>query len=133
MRKASSGTLIKATCETCGDVELGVGDVRVRLCATTNQSSYTFVCPACGGAVSKAADARVVDVLIAAGVELVVWDMPAELDEHHAGPPIDYDDLIDFHFLLEATEAAEILTGLTVGADRSQHPAGGQRRSRARR
>lgn len=94
--------MVRATCSTCGDVELSVHDLQVLLCATTNEGSYAFCCPTCKLAVAKAADARVVDVLIAAGVELVVWDMPEELDEVHTGPPICLDDLIEFHFQLEA-------------------------------
>jgi len=132
MRKASSDTMIRATCETCGDVELRVTDFQVLLCATTNEGSYVFRCPICRLAVSKPADARIVDVLIAAGVELVVWDMPAELAEEHAGPPISYDDLIEFHFQLDDGQADAALADL-VGERRSAHPAGSRWRGRTRR
>lgn len=135
MRKAHSDTLIRATCDTCGDIELRVADVQVLLCASTNEGSYVFRCTTCRLAVSKPADARVVDILIAAGVELVVWDMPAELDEPHAGPPISYDDLIEFHFGLDSGAVDEAVRGLAEGgrSARSAHPAGGRRRGRARR
>lgn len=70
------------------------------LCATTNAGSYNFVCPECRLAVSKPADASVVDLLVAAGVELSVWEEPAELREVHNGPPITHDEILDFHFAL---------------------------------
>ncbi|MGH9154721.1 MAG: hypothetical protein ACRD1K_02450 [Acidimicrobiales bacterium] len=134
MRKTPSDTLIRATCDTCGDVELRVSDVQVLLCATTNEGSYTFRCTSCRFAVAKPADARVVDVLIAAGVELVVWDMPAELDEIHDGPPISYDDLMEFHFVLESGTVD--LPGGPATSDpaiaRAAHPANGRRWGRAR-
>ena len=40
-------TTIKASCPTCGDVELTVGDVTVRVCAADNSGSYAFQCPMC--------------------------------------------------------------------------------------
>jgi hypothetical protein len=78
-------------------VELTTRDVRVLLCSTTNEGSYAFRCPACRLAVSKPAEARVVDVLVSSGVRLSVWHLPAELDEPKTGAPIGYDDLLAFH------------------------------------
>lgn len=94
-------TTVRASCPECGDVELTTADMRVVVCSTTSQGSYTFQCPSCGVAVSKDAEARVIDVLVASGVRVHVWRMPAELDEVHTGPPISYDDLLAFHFELQ--------------------------------
>jgi hypothetical protein len=110
---------IKASCPTCGDVELTTRDVQVLLCATTNEGSYTFQCPACRLAVSKPAEARIVDVLVASGVRLSVWQMPAELDEPRDGAPISYDDLLAFHFELQGDDWFERLTGMLAGEDHS--------------
>jgi rRNA maturation protein Nop10 len=110
---------IKASCPTCGDVELTTRDVQVLLCATTNQGSYTFQCPACRLAVSKPAEARIVDVLVASGVRLSVWQMPAELEEPREGAPISYDDLLAFHFELQRDDWFERLTGMLAGEDHS--------------
>ena len=52
-------------------------------------------------AVSKAAEPRVVDLLVSSGVRMLVWRLPAELFETHEGPPIDHDDVLDFHLLLQ--------------------------------
>src|SRR4051794_12047293 len=91
---------IRASCPTCGDVELTSTDVTVLVCSTTNVSSYAFKCPACEVAVTKPAEPRVVDLLVSAGVRLSVWQLPAELEETHSGAPICYDDLLEFHFEL---------------------------------
>lgn len=101
--------IIRASCPSCGDVELTTRDVRVLLCSTTYESSYAFQCPQCRVAVSKPAEARVVDVLLASGISLSVWHMPAELDEPKNGPAITYDDLLEFHFQLNSGAALETL------------------------
>lgn len=108
---------IKASCPTCGDVELTTRDVQVRLCSTTNEGSYSFRCPACRLAVAKPAEPRIVDVLVASGVRLTVWQMPAELDEAHSGAPVTYDDLLQFHFDLKDDDWFERLTGTLAGED----------------
>jgi hypothetical protein len=94
-------TVIKASCQDCGDVELRVNDLRVRVCRAVETGSYVFRCPTCQMSVVKPAEPRIVDMLVASGVELVQWELPAELFEAHPGSPITHDDLIDFHRLLQ--------------------------------
>jgi len=91
---------IRTTCPLCGDVELRTGDVVVRVCSATHEGVYEFCCPDCRQPVIKPAQARIVDLLVSSGVRLSIWDPPAELLERHDGPPISYDDLLDFHFAL---------------------------------
>ena len=91
---------IRATCADCGDVEMTSDDVIVRVCVDNGQGAYAFRCPECTMAVSKPADNRVIELLIASGVRLDRWRLPAELDEARTGEPIDHDDLLDFHNLL---------------------------------
>ncbi len=93
-------TVIKASCHECGDVELAVRDLSVRVCTEAEHGSYVFRCPTCQMSVVKPAEQRIVDLLVASGVQLVTWRLPAELFELHEGAPITHDDLIDFHHLL---------------------------------
>src|SRR5437870_2857603 len=88
-------TTIRASCPTCGDVELTTKDVTVRVCAADNSGSYAFRCPACRSMVAKDAEARIVDLLVSSGVELQVWQLPAELFESKQGEPLTWDDLLD--------------------------------------
>lgn len=92
---------IRASCPGCGDVELTSKDVRVMVCTTNDEGSYTFRCPSCLLAVSKPAEPRIVDLLVSAGVGLTTWELPLELAESHVGAPFTYDDLLDFHFALQ--------------------------------
>lgn len=116
--------MIRASCPTCGDVELTSLDVRVLLCSTTYESSYAFQCPSCRLAVAKPAEPRVVDVLLGSGIPLSVWHMPAELEETHLGAPISYDDLLEFHFELQ--DEASLQTLLAGNRSRRLENAGPQ-------
>lgn len=104
---------IRASCATCGDVEVTSRDVTVRVCRDDSSGSYTFACPDCHGIVVKAAEPRIVELLVASGVRLVTWSLPSELSEAKVGDPIDHDDLLDFHALLETDGWMETLHRMT--------------------
>lgn len=100
-RRETPVATIRASCPTCGDVELTSRDVTVRVCAADNQGSYAFRCPGCALAVSKLADPKIVDLLVSSGVRMAVWHLPAELAESRGGARITYDDLLDFHYAIQ--------------------------------
>ena len=97
-------TRIRASCDECGDVELRVDDVVVRVCIDDDAGSYVFRCPSCEMSIVKHAEPRVVELLVASGVEVTAWSMPAELSERPVGPAFTHDDLLDFHELLESDD-----------------------------
>ncbi len=104
---------IRASCAECGDVELTTRDVRVRVCTHDNRGTYSFRCPRCRMVVVKPAEHRTIELLVASGVEMSTWDLPAELREQHQGAPITHDDLLDFHQTLYDDRAfMTALTGL---------------------
>ena len=115
---------IRASCPTCGDVELSTAEVRVLMCSSTSEGSYVFRCPTCEMAVSKPADANVVEVLVASGVRLSTWHLPAELDEEHDGPAIGYDDILDFHFGLQRDDWVDELSRMAAPDSPYLEPAG---------
>jgi len=97
--------IVKATCPRCGDVELTPSDLRLRVCTQVEASTYHFACPRCAEIVTKpAADGRVVTLLQSVGVPTVVWELPAELQEAHDGPPLTRDDLLDLHMILDGAD-----------------------------
>lgn len=114
-------TRIRASCADCGDVELRVEDVHVRVCVDDESGTYVFRCPTCAMAVVKDAEPRVVDLLLASGVGLTRWARPAELTERHSGAAFTHDDLLDFHALLDSDSWFEAL--LDSGAGGSGDPA----------
>ena len=115
-REELSVATIRASCPTCGDVELTSRDVGVRVCAADNQGSYAFRCPDCALAVSKLAEPKIVDLLVSSGVRLSVWHLPAELNESRHGRAISYDDLLEFHYAIQQDGWFERLT-LSMGLE----------------
>jgi uncharacterized Zn finger protein len=92
---------IRASCPDCGDVELTTRDMTVRICSEDGRGSYLFRCPSCTMTVTKAAEQRIVDLLVSSGVEVEMWSLPMELQERPVGVALTHDDLLAFHELLE--------------------------------
>src|SRR4051812_38380370 len=89
-------TTIKASCPTCGDVELTAHQVRLVVCSVRTWSYYAFSCATCLEEVRKPAGRDVVALLISGGVIAEPWAVPAEALEFHEGPALQYDDVLDF-------------------------------------
>jgi hypothetical protein len=100
-RRKTAGTIVRATCPSCGDVELSIDALTAIVCSSTNEGSYAFQCPGCQVAIVKPAEGHVIDLLASAGVRLSVFELPAELEEPHNGPAFTHDDLLAFHDRLE--------------------------------
>ena len=96
--------LVRASCPSCGDVELPGTALQARRCETTGEGSYSFGCPECSTVVVKPADQRLLDLLVASGIPMTVWSLPSELAEDHTGDPISYDDILAFHDLLSTDD-----------------------------
>ena len=109
---------IRASCQTCGDVELTTRDVVVRVCADDNSGTYSFTCPTCVMRVVKPAERHIVDLLGASGVEVIVWTLPVELLERPIGSPLTHDDLLDFHDLLQSDEALHAALDQSISQQR---------------
>ena len=95
---------IRASCPECGDVELTTRQMTVRVCAEDNRGSYLFRCPSCEMTVTKAAEQRIIDLLVSSGVEVEIWKLPLELRERPVGEPFTHDDLLAFHEILEGED-----------------------------
>ena len=95
-------TTVRAQCPACGDVQLQINDLTVRVCSDDEiPSQYRFRCPGCAQTVHRDASPRIVDLLVSAGAPHEQWSWPAELTEYRSGPPLTPDDLLDLHVLLE--------------------------------
>lgn len=94
-------TTIKASCPSCGDIELTPQQVRLVVCSVKSWSYYAFTCTTCLDEVRKPAGRDVVALLISGGVVAEPWNIPAEALEEHRGPVLSYDDVLDFALWLE--------------------------------
>jgi predicted RNA-binding Zn-ribbon protein involved in translation (DUF1610 family) len=108
-------TTIRATCPTCGEVELTPDDIELRVCTYAPASYYQFECPMCAEPVQKPADDRVVQLLISGGVSATVWELPEEIREERAGPVLTVDDLLDLHLLLKRRDWFDDLLRVAAG------------------
>lgn len=112
-------TRIRATCPTCGEVELRPDEIELRIVGpavgeVSEGSSYCFDCPSCWHEINKPADDRIARLLTGGGVPTVYQDtasavVPSRPQRVHpegvvAGPPFTPDDLIDFHQLLDCSD-----------------------------
>lgn len=108
---------IRASCPDCGDVELSPEQMSVRVAhgpaeLVGDGSRYRFVCPYCSLTVHRPADERIVQLLLSGGVPVELGDLRALLDDtpppHPERPPkgprFGYDDLLDFHLLLQRSD-----------------------------
>jgi hypothetical protein len=109
--------LIRATCPTCGEVDLSPQEVNLVVCSAsdgTDRSFYSFSCTGCANEVKRPADPRAVAVLRAGGVRLERRTLPAEALEVHRGPNLTWDDVLDFQL---ASDSIDRLTAeLTMEA-----------------
>ena len=97
-------TTIKASCPSCGEVELTPADVSLMVCSHAPLSYYAFSCPTCSEEIRKPADDHVVSLLVSGGVPATVWEIPAEALEPRTGPVLTYDDLLDLALQLSTTD-----------------------------
>ena len=102
---------VRATCEDCGDVELTITDVVVRICREDAEGTYLFGCPTCGRRHEKVASKRTLDLLVASGASVVFWSVPVETIVTPDLGPLTHDDLLDFHKLLGETGVLESALG----------------------
>jgi predicted RNA-binding Zn-ribbon protein involved in translation (DUF1610 family) len=97
-------TTIKATCPTCGEVELTADDLTLMVCSQAPLSYYAFRCPRCIEEIRKPADDHIISLLVSGGVRATSWSIPAEALEEHDGSSISYDELLDFALAVERTD-----------------------------
>lgn len=98
-------TTIKGTCPTCGEVSLTPDDIDLRVDPATDVGTYNFSCPRCLADICKPADARVIRLLASGGVPVLPLDLepePERLCDRSTGPRLTHDDLLDFHYAIEA-------------------------------
>lgn len=105
-------TIIRTTCPRCGEVDIGPTSILLHASRGEQEGTYSFTCPACMDDVERPADRKVLALLLSAGVNLEdrsrhpsqfgrVQTEPGRDERHGHGPVFTFDDLIDFHFLLE--------------------------------
>lgn len=112
---------VRATCTKCGDIELPVRQVEVRVCREDNDGVYRFECPKCEKLHEKSAARRTLDLLIASGSRVIYWSVPVEqIIEEDLGP-LTHSHLLDFNRdLTDEDKFSQALGELLKEAERDQ-------------
>lgn len=96
---------VRATCDQCGDTELPIEAVSVRICREDHDGTYAFNCPECHRGHEKEASRRTLDLLVASGAPVTFWSVPIERVLNLAEGPLTHDHLLDFHDKLQDEKA----------------------------
>ncbi len=104
-------TRIRASCPTCGEVDLRPDDVVLHVVRAgdglvSDGSEYRFQCPSCADEVAKPADERIAQLLTTGGVPVAETApaLPPHPEFPPDGPAFDHDDLLDLHVLLSGDD-----------------------------
>ncbi len=106
-------SFLKTTCDRCGEIELPVARVLLRIDPTTSTRSCVVRCPHCGDRFLKEANEAMVALLLTVGIEVSMWtgrfgkaSDSSEAESHTDGvsstEPITHDDLVAFRELLRS-------------------------------
>lgn len=118
----SAGPRLEARCAWCGEVRLGRDALRVHR-GSGPDGLAEFSCPRCDRLNLVRVGAEDLSTLLAVGVAGDDGPAPFELLEDRSGPPITWDDLIDFHEAIAAARAPSI----DARTDPSPEPSGYER------
>jgi hypothetical protein len=103
-REAGSQFGFEARCSWCGLVEAGRDGLHVFV-SPRGAALLEFECPECDRVNYRSLSIADLETLSVAGILPVEGRAPFELLENRSGPPIGWDDLIDFHLDLARADA----------------------------
>lgn len=95
--------VVQADCRWCGPVDVATGDVRCEVPEQGSEALCEFACPICRRLILLATPPDRTRALWTAGAGRMIGPIPFEVLERHDGPPISWDDVLDFRLALEAT------------------------------
>lgn len=97
----SSTLSVRVVCPGCGPVVVSASAMRCELEAGAARGICELRCPVCTAPVLVPAVASAVETMRGAGAGHMMI-APFELLERHEGPPISWDDVLDFKLALES-------------------------------
>lgn len=105
---------VTTTCSTCGSIPVEPTSIRLHL-QDQPMSYFSCVCPSCGQLLGGTVGTQVALGLAGRGASISELPFSPELLERPKCGPIDPDEMIEFHYLLERKDWFDIL-------QRSLHP-----------
>ncbi|HLF69803.1 MAG TPA: hypothetical protein VI541_02475 [Actinomycetota bacterium] len=105
---------VTTTCSTCGSIPVEPTSIRLHL-QDQPMSYFSCACPSCGQLLGGTVGTQVALGLAGRGATISELPFSPELLERPKCGPIDPDEMIEFHYLLERKDWFDIL-------QRSLHP-----------
>ena len=90
-------SVLKADCRACGTVFLTLDELSCVIQRERKEALCQFACPIYTLTVTQELPPQDVAILRAMGARELMGSVPFELLEDHFGPPLSFDDLLDFH------------------------------------
>jgi hypothetical protein len=98
-------SFVTTSCPECGEVEIPLDTVILRVCEDNDSASCALLCPQCGARFTKPVDDGMSVLLVTFGVNIEPWQRPAEVDERPIfDTPISYEELESFADAIHATD-----------------------------
>lgn len=111
----------EARCAWCGSVRLSADQLVVHAKSRV-EALFEFTCPECDRVNTRALEAGDLAILVRAGMSISPGPGPFELLEHASGPPIGWDDIIDFHEAMSRSEGLPDEAGAAATSGDSSRP-----------
>jgi len=119
--RPKAGVRFEARCSWCGPVGLGPTGLGLHVGAGSD-ALVEYTCPRCSHLNVRSLRPADVAALALAGVHSARGTAPFELLEERSGPPIGWDDVLDFHQSLSSREWQERRWGELEPAPGARRP-----------
>jgi hypothetical protein len=98
-----SAITVRVVCPGCGPLVVPAADIRCEVEAEGGTGLCELRCPVCSATLLVRAQAAAVETMRDGGAGHITGSVPFELLEPHTGPPLSWDDLLDFKLALESS------------------------------
>jgi len=92
---------VRLVCPGCGPVVLPARELRCELVASGDKGICELRCPVCSTMVLVPAGPVAVETMRDGGAGHMTGSVPFELLEPHSGPPLSWDEVLDFKLALD--------------------------------
>jgi hypothetical protein len=98
----TSAIKVRVVCPECGPVVLPAKEIRCELQTAGDKGMCELSCPVCSTTVLVPAGPVAVQAMREGGAGHMRGSIPFELLEPHVGPPLSWNDLLDFKLALDS-------------------------------
>jgi hypothetical protein len=96
-----SDITVRVVCPGCGPQVVPAAELRCEVEGDGDKGLCELCCPVCSATLVVRAQAAAVEMMRDGGAGHMTGSVPFELLEPHTGPPLSWDDLLDFKLALD--------------------------------